>query len=192
MKNFFALGCAFLVLVVGGLTGCQTKDSGRSEFVKTVEFSALDTFNYKHTLSSGMEWADSQRLMLEALSEEILCEELVARGFEQVPEAGDFEAVVKWRKASTSHATGFEHIDGPRSPRYRRMNDPVNRVAMARIHLVIELYDRESGNLFWRKELPNVFDAIELTEDRITRALQLGIKNFPDRIIKDPNLKSFN
>ena len=54
--------------------------------------------------------------------------------------------------------------------------------------MTIELYKTETGQMFWRKDLPNLFDAIQLTEDRVSKSLQRGIENFPERIEKDPSL----
>jgi hypothetical protein len=100
----------------------------------------------------------------------------------------DFFAVVKWKKAVSSYANPFDHIDPYREVMARR--DDSSRMFASRLHLTLEIYETSTGNLFWRNELPNIFDAIQFTEARITDSLRLAIKNFPQHIPKDPNLPS--
>jgi hypothetical protein len=52
----------------------------------------------------------------------------------------------------------------------------------------LEIYESGTGNLFWSKDLPNIFNALQLTEERVVDSLKLAIKNFPQHIEKDPNL----
>ena len=89
------------LLCVCLLSGCASfKVSSLScDFVRTTLFSSLDTFQYKHTLVSGMAFRqDSQERVLKQVSERVLSEELVERGFEAVSEDVDFYVVTKWRK----------------------------------------------------------------------------------------------
>lgn len=183
------------IIVVSGLlaalllltTACETASASKNaEFVKTVNFSSLDTFEFKHTLISGMSFRESERMVLERLSESVLIDSLGARGFEAVDVDGDFVVVVKWRKAVSTFVNAFDPIDGPSATLMRGTG---NR-SFARVSLIVELYESASGNLFWRKEMNNAFDAIQFTEDRIVRSLQRAIENFPERIEKDPNLPS--
>lgn len=184
------LSITLLTLVLLGLSGCETKDTGRSEFVQSVEFSRLDTFHYKPVLLTGMDWSESQRDLLERVSETVVMAEMKQRGFESVGDAADFDVVLTWRKAATFSPSPTDHIDGARMLR-RRSAVAMSGVSIARVHLTIELRQNAKGYVFWRKELPNIFDAIEVTEDRIIRSIQRGLRNYPDRIVKDPNLKSF-
>ena len=159
-----------------------------SEFVKTVKFSSLDTFSFKQTLITGMDFRESDELLLEGLSKQIIVEELQLRGFVLDPDAADFFAVVKWNKSVSIYANPYDHID----PYYKvihRRHDPANRFA-SRLHLTLEIYESSTRNLFWRKELPDIFDALQLSEKRVTDSLMLAIKNFPQHIVKDPNLPS--
>ena len=177
---FSSLLCAVLLLAA-----CVSPQPN-AEFVKTVNFSALDTFNYKHTLVTGMDFRESEEILLENLSEEVITSELLARGFERVESNFDFFAVVKWKKAVSTYADPFDHIDGYGSASSRR-DDPTYRFN-SRIHLTIEIYEASTGNLFWRNDLPNIFDSIQLAEERIVQSLKRGLKNFPQHIEKDPNL----
>lgn len=175
-----------LCLVIGLFAGCATPQP-HSEFVKTVNFSSLDTFSYKHTMVTGMEFRDSEKRLLETLSEATISSELQALGFEAVGDRAeaDFFAVVKWKKAVSSSVNAFQHIDPYREVMARR--ETATQFA-SRIHLTLEIYETESGNLFWRKDLPNIFDALQLTEERVVDSLKRAIKNFPEHIEKDPNL----
>lgn len=177
---------SLLTVLSALLLGCVSNNSPHSEFVKTITFSSLNTFSYKHTLTAGMDFKKSEELFLEEHSEEILTAEFTARGFEQVDEGSDFFVVTKWRKAVSSYPDAFDHIDGPMDSMARRDN-PSYRFA-SRIHLFVEVYETSSGDLFWRKELPNVFDAVQLTEERVVESLKRAVKNFPERVAKDPNL----
>lgn len=167
------------------LAGCAT-NSPNSEFVKTITFSSLETFSYKHTLVNGMDFHESERLFLEDMSEQVLVEEFKARGFDEVESGGDFFAVVKWRNAVSSYPDMFDSIDGPFDSMNRRDN-PSYRFA-SRIHLTLEVYESSTGNLFWRNELPNIFDATQFTEERVILSLKRAVENFPQRVEKDPEL----
>jgi len=175
----FSLTGALVLLV-----GCASTQP-HAEFVKTVNFSSLDTFSFKHTLISGMDFRESEELLLESLSERTISSKLRALGFEEVAADADFFAVVKWKKAVSTHFNAFQHIDPYTEVMARR--DEATHFA-SRIHLTLELYETRSGNLFWRKDLPNIFDAIQLTEERVVASLKRAIENFPEHIEKDPNL----
>ena len=73
------------------------------EFVKTINFTSLDTFSYKHTLTTGMNFRKSDELLLEELSEQVVVSQLEGRGFEPTEVDADFFAVVKWKKLSLIH-----------------------------------------------------------------------------------------
>ena len=182
MKN--ASPAFFLIAVLAVLVGCASTQP-HAEFVKTVNFSSLDTFRFKHTLISGMDFRESEELLLESLSERTISSELRALGFEEVAADADFVAVVKWKKAVSTHANAFQHIDPYTEVMARR--DEATRFA-SRVHLTLEFYETRSGNLFWRKDLPKIFDAIQLTEERVVDSLKRAIENFPEHIEKDPDL----
>ena len=166
-------------------TACVSR-APHQAFVKTINFSSLDTFSFKHTLITGMDFRKSDELLLEELSEQIIVNELQGRGFEQVDTDADFFAVVKWKKLVSNYANPFDHID-PYNDVIARRGDINSRFA-SRLHLTLEIYESSTRKLFWRKELPNIFDALQLSEERVTTSLKYAIKNFPRCIVKDPNL----
>lgn len=172
-------------LLAALLTGCATSGP-HSEFVKTTDFSSLQTFTYRHSLVSGLEFRESEERLLKQLSETTLVDVLQERGFRQVSNEPDFYAVIKWRKAVSSYPDAFDSIDGPVESMRRREN-PSYRFA-SRLHLVVELYENDTDEAFWRKELPNIFDATRLTEERIVDSVERAVANFPERIKKDPDL----
>jgi hypothetical protein len=178
MRSFapLLLTCAILTC----FTACVSIPP-HGEFAKTTNFSSLDTFSFKHTLITGTNFRKSDELLLEELSEQIIVSELQGRGFEQVDTDADFFAVVKWKKLVSNYANPFDHIDP--------YNDLNSRFA-SRLHLTLEIYESSTRKLFWRKELPNIFDALQLSEERVTTSLKYVIKNFPRCIVKDPNLPS--
>ena len=179
---------AYLLLtlvILTSFTACINTTS-YSEFVKTVKFSSLNTFSFKHTLITGLDFRESEELLLEELSKQIIVEELKLRGFEPDPVEADFFAVVKWKKSVSIYANPHDHID-PFNMVIDRHDNPISRFA-SRLHLTLEIYESSTRNLFWRNELPNIFDALQLTEKRVTDSLKLAIKNFPMHIVKDPNL----
>ena len=185
MKLFTSL--LFTLVILTCFTACVIT-SPHSEFVKTVKFSSLDAFSFKHTLITGMDFRESEKLLLEELSKDIIVKELQLRGFEPDPATADFFAVVKWKKSVSIYASPFDHID-PYNEVLARRDDPTSRYA-SRLHLAVEVYESSTRNLFWRNELPNIFDSLQLTEERVTNSLKLAIKNFPQHIVKDPNLPS--
>lgn len=173
-------------LVVLFLCGCVTQQQN-AEFVGSINFSPLQTFSYKHTLISGMRSNDSNNYIIEEKSKSVLSDELVSRGFEQVDSAdSDFYVVSKWRKGVSSYPPMDHHVDGIYDSMNRRDN-PSYRFA-PRYHLIVEVYVSETDQLFWRKELPDIFDAIQFTEERLVASLARAIKNFPQRIERDPDL----
>lgn len=185
MKSFASLLLTLVTLT--SFTACVNNSPYR-EFVKTIKFSSLDTFSFKHTLITGMDFRKSDELLLEELSKQIIVEELQLRGFTPDPADADFFAVVKWKKSASIHANPYDHID-PYNKVIDRRGDPTNRLT-SRLHLTLEIYESSTRNLFWRNELPYIFDALQLTEKRVTDSLKLAIKNFPRHIVKDPNLPS--
>ncbi|HBR94737.1 MAG TPA: hypothetical protein DEA90_11290 [Opitutae bacterium] len=176
-----------LLALLSLLNGCMSTPEN-SEFTKTINFSSLDTFSYKHTLVTGMDFRTSEELLLEELSEQTIVKGLAARGFQMsAPEVpSDFFAVVKWKKSVSHHVNPFDHIDPYNEVMARR--DDSARMFAPRLQLTLEIYETSSGNMFWRKDLPNIFDAIQLTEERVVDSLQRALKNFPQHIEKDPNL----
>ena len=160
------------------------------EFVKTINFSSLDTFSYKHTLTTGMNFRKSDKLLLEEFSEQVIVGQLEGRGFEPSVSDADFFVVVKWKKLVSTYASPFDHID-PYNEVIARRDDPSSRFA-SRLHLTLEIYESSTRNLFWRNELPNIFDALQLSEERVTESLKLAIKEFPRHIVKDPSLPSIH
>jgi len=160
------------------------------EFVKTINFSSLDTFSYKHTLTTGMNFRKSDELLLEEFSEQVIVGQLEGRGFQSTAADADFFVVVKWKKLVSTYANPFDHID-PYNEVIARRDDPSSRFA-SRLHLTLEIYESSTRNLFWRNELPNIFDALQLSEERVTETLKLAIKDFPQHIVKDPNLPSIH
>ena len=144
------------------IVGCVS-NSPHSEFVKTITFSSLESFSYKHTLLTGMDFRESEEQLLEDLSEEVLQSEFADRGFAPVETGGDFFIVVKRRKAISSYPDAFDHVDGPFDSLGRRDN-PSYRFA-SRLHLIVEVYESSNRELFWREELPNIFDATQFTRD---------------------------
>ena len=187
MKRFHLFTSLGLLALFLGLSGCVSNDdNGRSEFTKTITFSQLETFSFKTTLISGMAWRESEEYFLEDCSKKVLEQEMAERGFELVDGDADFFAVVKWRKSVSSYVNHFDPVDGPIASLNRRNALPSSFTA--RVSMVIELYRTETGQMFWRKDLPNLFDAIQFTEERVRESLKRGIRNFPERIEKDPNL----
>jgi len=185
MKRFIIPLTSTLLVLSGFFLGCATS-SHHNEFVRSINFTPLDSFAYKHTLVTGMDWRDSEKQILEKLSEQVLRDELFKRGFEEVDGRPDFYVVAKWKKAVSSYPGLFDSIDGPTESINDRHN-PSSRYAV-RYTLTIEIYESKTLELFWRKELPNIFDALQFTEERATNSLRRAIKGFPNRIEKDPNL----
>ena len=194
MRIIKSIVCTFFLIF--NVVSCISNQP-YSEFVKTVNFSNLDTFTFKHTLLTGLEFSKVDRAILENLSENVIASELSSRGFQSVSpkEGADFYAVVTWKKAVSVYSNPSDHID-PYALVLARKDDNVGRFTSrfnlgrftSRLNLQVELYDSGTDEVFWRNELPNIFDALQLTEDRVLKSLKLAIKGFPLRIIKDPKL----
>ena len=187
MMQFSIFTSVVLILCASFFSSCVSMESQvAGDFVKSVTFSPFDTFSYKHTLISGMDWRGSEEFMTEELSERVLSSELVARGFERVDDGADFFVVSKWRKAVSSYPGVFDHIDGPSAALNDRRN-PSSQAAV-RYTLIVEIYQAESNELFWRVEFANLFDAIQYTETRVVASLKRAIRDFPHRVEKDLSL----
>ena len=157
-----------LMLCAVLFAGCASLESMRpaGDFVRSTDFSSLDTFSYRHTLVSGMVYRNSsQEMVMKELSQKVLTEELSARGFEAVGTSEDCYVISKWRKEINMSAA-----------------------EAVRFSLMVEIYDAATETLFWRAELPYIFNAMQWSEARITQTLSLAIQNFPNRVVKDPNL----
>lgn len=173
-------------LALSTLLAACVSNRPNAEFVNSITFSSLETFSYKHTLISGMNFRESESILLEELSESTLKAEFASRDFEEVEGEADFYVVTKWKKAVSHYPDAFDSIDGPLNSIQRR-DDPSYRFA-ARLHLTVEVYENSTRSLFWRKHLPNSFDAVQLTEERVIDSLRRAVKHFPVRVLKDPSL----
>ena len=180
----YIIGAFILVLCS---SSCVNK-SPFSEFVKTINFSNLDSFKVENILLTGLNFRKSDQVILERLSEEIITYKLSSLGF--VPASStidaDFSVIITWKKALSYYSNPTDHID-PYAQVLARKNDRIGHL-IPRLNLLIEIYSNSRNEIFWRKELPNIFDAPELTEDRVRNSLNRAIKGFPARVIKDPNL----
>ncbi len=154
--------------------------------MRSTNFSPLDTFSYQETILSGTALRDAQETGLLVISEQVLSDELSARGFEAVEAGADFHVITTWNKALSSYAGLFDSVDGATATMARSSSS--SSKATVRFTLTVELYETASGELFWRAELPNIFDAIQYTDTRVEQSLVRAIQNFPQRVEKDPNL----
>jgi hypothetical protein len=187
MKSFYPL-TVIVLLSAGFLTGCATLKPTRTpgDFVRSIHFSPLNSFSYDRTVVSGMNYRNVEEAALITLSEQVLKKELRARGFQAIESNGDFYVVVKWHKQISSYAGLFDSVEGPTSTMHRRYDG--NSSTAVRVSLTVEIYDTATNEIFWRAELPNVFDAIQYSEARVAQSLSRAIQQFPERIEKDPNL----
>jgi len=176
----------FLLLPIALLLAGCTTTSQNAEFTKTITFSSLQSFSFKHTLVSGMDFRRSEEMYLKEISSSTVSKILRDRGFDEVEEEGDFFAVVKWRKARDLTPAVGDSIDGPRYYQDRAYERAY--LHTPRLHLIVEIYETSTRNLFWRKDLPNILDALQFTEERIVASLERAMENFPERVEKDPNL----
>lgn len=187
MKSFYSL---ILVVLLSGvfLTGCATFKPTRTpgDFVRSIHFSTLDSFSYDRTVVSGMTYRNVDEAALNKLSEQVLKKELRARGFEAIESNGDFYVVASWHKQISSYAGLFDSVDGPTATMHRRYDG--NSSTAVRVSLTVEIYNSTTNEIFWRAELPNIFDAIQYSEARVAKSLSRAIQQFPERIQKDPNL----
>jgi hypothetical protein len=187
MKSVYRILLGYL-LCLFVLPSCSTLElSGPTgDFVRSTHFSTLDTFSYKHTMVSGMPFRSSQKIAIQEWSKQVLLEELTTRGFEALESNADFYVVAKWRKELSSYTSLFDSIDGP-SASINRREASISSPAV-RFTLIVELYQTETDALFWRAELPNIFDSIQYSQERVSLSLRRAIQNFPNHIDKDPNL----
>ena len=95
------------------------------------------------------------------LSEKVLTQELWQSGYTEAGQAADFYVVSKWRKEINMSAA-----------------------EAVRFSLIVELYDASSKTLFWRAELPYVFNAMQWSEERVSQTLRLALQNFPEHSAK--------
>jgi hypothetical protein len=187
MKSFYPL-TIIVLLSAGFLTGCATLKPTRTpgDFVRSIHFSPLNSFSYDRTVVSGMNYRNVEEAALNTLSEQVLKKELRARGFQAIESNGDFYVVVKWHKQISSYAGLFDSVEGPTSTMHRRYDG--NSSTAVRVSLTVEIYNTTTNEIFWRAELPNIFDAIQYSEARVAQSLSRAIQQFPERIEKDPNL----
>ena len=139
---------------------------------------------------TGLDFRKIDQVILERLSNEIITDKLSSLGFVPASSAADadFYVTITWKKALSFYSNPTDHID-PYAQVLARKDDRVGRFT-PRINLLLEMYSICNNEVFWRKELPNIFDAPELTEERVVNSLKRAIKGFPARVIKDPNLPS--
>jgi hypothetical protein len=178
---------SFAVMLCMLLTGCASLESTRSsgDFVRSIDLSIFDTFSYQDTVVSGTAFRDFQELEITELSNQVLREALTTRGYDAVESGGDFYVVAKWHKALSAYAGIFDSVDGPTSAMNRR--NSTNSSGAVRVTVIVELYETATDELFWRAELPSIFDAIQYSGKRVSRSLRRAIQDFPDRIETDPN-----
>jgi hypothetical protein len=164
--------CLHALFFVALLSGCASFETTTSsgDFVKPTDMSSLNSFRYEHSMVSGMvDRRSSQALVMKELSENVLTRELGQRGYASVGQEAKFYVVSKWRKEinlSAAEAVCFS--------------------------LIVEMYDAANQSLFWRAELPNIFNAMQWSSARIAQTLRLAVQNFPDHMTKTSELPTFD
>jgi len=154
------------------LLGCVSFESTTlvGDFVKPTDMSSLDSFRYQHTMVSGMvDRRSSQALVMKKLSEQVLTRELSQRGYASAGQEADFYIVSKWRKEINLSAA-----------------------EAVRFSLIVEFYDTANKSLFWRAELPYIFNALQWSDARVSQTLRLAIQNFPDHTPTVSELPTFD
>jgi hypothetical protein len=107
---------------------------------------------------SGMvDRRSSQALVMKKLSENVLTQELSQRGYASAGQEATFSVISKWRKEINLSAA-----------------------EAVRFSLIVELYDTANQSLFWRAELPYIFNAMQWSDTRVSQTLRLAIQDFPD------------
>ena len=160
--------CWVALFFVALLSGCASFESTTplGEFVKPTDMSSLDSFRYQHTMVSGMvDRRSSQALVMKKLSKNVLTQELSQRGYASAGQEAKFYVVSKWRKEinlSTAEAVRFS--------------------------LIVELYNAANQSLFWRAELPYIFNAMQWSDARVSQTLRLAIQDFPVHMKKASEL----
>ena len=161
MKLAFRILSAAL-FTVALMTGCASFESTRTsgDFIRPTDLSSFDSFRYEHTMVSGMVYRmSSQEMVMKELSEKVLTQSLSERGYTLAGQDAKFYVVSKWRKEINMSAA-----------------------EAVRFSLVVELYDAPNKTLFWRAELPYIFNAMQWSEGRISQTLRLAIQNFPNHM----------
>ena len=156
--------CLFALFFVALLSGCASFESTTliGDFVKPTDMSSFGSFRYEHTMVSGIvDRRNSQELVMKELSENVLTHELSQRGYASAGQKADFYVVSKWRKEINLSAA-----------------DAV------RFSLIVEFYDAANKSLFWRAELPYIFNALQWSDARVSQTLRLAVQNFPDYMAK--------
>ena len=185
MKSVHPFSFAVLLCVL--MTGCASLESTRAsgDFVRSVDRTRFDTFSYQDTVVTGSDFRDFQELELRELSNQVLSEALTTRGYDAVESGGDFYVVAKWHKDLSAYVGLFDSVDGPSAAMNRRSNS--KSLVAVRVTVTVEVYETATDDLFWRAELPNIFDAIQYSGKRVSRSLNRAIQDFPYRIEADPN-----
>ena len=164
--------CLVALFFVALLSGCASFESTTlvGDFVKPTDMSPLDSFRYEHTMVSGMLGLRStQAMVMKKLSEHVLTQELSQRGYASAGQEADFYIVSKWRKEINLSAA-----------------------EAVRFSLIVEFYDTANKTLFWRAELPYIFNALQWSDARVSQTLRLAIQNFPDHKTKVSELPTFD
>lgn len=164
--------CLVALFFVALLSGCASFESTTlvGDFVKPTDMSPLDSFRYEHTMVSGMLGLRStQAMVMKKLSEHVLTQELSQRGYASAGQEADFYIVSKWRKEINLSAA-----------------------EAVRFSLIVEFYDTANKTLFWRAELPYIFNALQWSDARVSQTLRLAIQNFPDHKKKVSELPTFD
>lgn len=167
------------------LTGCQTKEKHK-EFVKTITFSNLETFNYAGIVFEGLELEGDDEKQLTGTSKRVVLTKLAERGFEPTNADGDFTVVVVWRKVVSAGYDKFDSVHELND--FAAHRDSIGHRISILYDLSIEMFQPSTGYRFWEKKLSKVFKVLELSEYRIEEAITLAIENFPTRVEKDSNL----
>lgn len=158
------LFCAIL------MAGCASFESigNYGDFSRPTDMSSYDSFRYDHTMISGMVYRNRpQELVMKSLSEQVLTQEFSQRGYASAGQDADFYVVSKWRKEVNMSAA-----------------------AVVRFSLIVEIYESSNKTLFWRAELPYIFNAMQWSEERVSQTLRLAVQNFPEHYSKVTELPS--
>jgi len=180
-SRFFAPWVA--AAAAAGFAACATTPPAPTyeEFVRTVNFTPFDTYAIEEVAMRAETFQWMEAGAAEKATRAALQAAFVERGFERAGGEADLLCRATWRKTRRREPSGAAPPDAENDA--ASGGDPGQRVFV----VTVEIADAESGKTFWRSRERLVGEA-RADAEGIRRAVRKAMRDFPDRVEKDPDL----
>ena len=168
--------------------GCTTTEQLPGDFVQNTHFNSLQSYQLGSIETTGIDWTDRTKATVTTFSNSTLHQMLQAKGFDSKDSNADFSVRVIWHKRIRLRSEP-DHLKVEIEGQPQSIMHTIRPKIM--VSVSVELVNIAKETVFWKSELKDTFEILELRDSLVIEVLEKCLKKFPERIQIDPSLKSF-